>query len=495
METEQMKTSNLEAHFAPFRENILGSDLTITGPYGTKPLIYADWIASGRLYGPIEDKMRELGAYVANTHTETSYTGSAMTTAYARARKIIKNHVNASPEDVLLTVGTGMTGALLKFQRILGLKLGETFRDKVQLSESEKPIVFLTHMEHHSNQVSWLETIADVVVVPCNEEGLVCMDTWQKTIGEHSHRHWKIASITAASNVTGITTPYHEIAKLMHRNNGWCFVDFACSAPYVEMDMHPEDPEARLDAIFFSPHKFLGGPGSVGVVIFHNSLYKNKQPDHPGGGTVVYTNPWGDHIYVENIEEREDGGTPGFLQTIRAAMSVELKEQMGVSQIEDREHEIVRYMIRRLKQHPKVSVLAGQHDERLGAVSLNIEGLHYNLGVRLLNDHFGIQVRGGCSCAGTYGHLLLNVDKDHSYSIRDQIMKGDISHRPGWIRVSIHPTMTNQDVEYICTAIEELANHYEEWGAEYEYHRAHNEFVHKTFKYDVNNRVDGWFDL
>lgn len=490
-----MKNSQLEKHFAPFRENVLGSDLMISGPFGKKPLIYADWIASGRMYGPIEDKMRELSAYVANTHTETSYTGSAMTMAYAKAREIIKSHVNASKDDVLLTVGTGMTGAVLKFQRILGLKLNEKFFHRIKLDEAEKPVVFLTHMEHHSNQVSWLETIADVVVVPCKEDGLICMDSWKETVEKYAHRNWKIASITAASNVTGITTPYHDIAKLMHQNNGWCFVDFACSAPYVDINMHPEDPDERLDAIFFSPHKFLGGPGAVGIVVFHNSLYKNKQPDHPGGGTVTYTNPWGEHLYIEDIEAREDGGTPGFLQTIRAAMSIELKDQMGTSQIHDRETEMVEYLMNRLNKHEKIEILAGQHSSRLGAISLNISGLHFNLGVRLLNDHYGIQVRGGCSCAGTYGHFLLNVDRAKSDQIKDEIMHGDVSHRPGWIRVSLHPTMTNQDVEYIATALEELASNYEVWGQEYVYHPAHNEFAHKSFTYDVKDRVDSWYNL
>lgn len=487
--------SQLESVFAPYRESILGINESIDTPFGRKPLVYADWIASGRMYGPIEDKMREMGSFVANTHTETSYTGSSMTNAYAKARKIIKDHVNASDEDVLMTVGTGMTGAMLKFQRILGLFVNEKYEGRVNLTEDERPVVFVTHMEHHSNQISWYETIADTIVVPSNEEGLVCMETWKKTLAEHAHRKWKIAAITGASNVTGITTPYHKIAKLMHQNDGWCFVDFACSAPYVKMDMHPADPEERLDAIFFSPHKFLGGPGSAGVAIFHKSLYKNKRPDHPGGGTVLYTNPWGGRLYIEDIEAREDGGTPGFLQTIRIALSIELKEQMGMDNIHQREEEMVEYVMNRLGNHEGIHILAPNCKKRLGAISLNIEGLHYNLGVRLLNDHFGVQVRGGCSCAGTYGHQLMEISRDVSDIIKEQIEHGDITSRPGWIRVSLHPCMTNQDLEYICTAIEEVTQNHEEWGKEYEYDSSHNEFVHKTYKYDVQDRVNNWFNF
>lgn len=490
-----LKESKLETYFSKFRENTLGINQTIDTPFGQKPLLYADWIASGRLYAPIEDKMREMGQFVANTHTETSYTGAVMTTAYTKARNKIKEHVGAGPEDVLLAVGTGMTGAVLKFQRILGLKIADKFRDQVTLTNDDKPVVFITHMEHHSNQVSWLETIADVVVVDCNNEGLVCLDSWRDVLAQHADRKWKIAAITAASNVTGIETPYHAIAKMMHEQNGWCFVDFACSAPYVDINMHPEDPEERLDAVFFSPHKFLGGPGSCGVVVFHRSLYNCKQPDHPGGGTVLYTNPWGEHIYIDDIEAREDGGTPGFLQAIRTALAIELKEQMGAENIVEREHELVHYMITRLNQHPKINILAGQHTKRLGAVSFNIEGMHFNLGSRLLNDFFGVQVRGGCSCAGTYGHYLLSVDRDHSDIIKNQIIGGDVSHRPGWIRASLHPTMTNAEVELLCDAIEQVADKHEEWGTDYKYDPLHNEFVHNSYEYDVEDRVNGWFEF
>ncbi len=487
--------SQLEKEFAPIRENILGINETIDTPYGTKPLIYADWIASGRMYKPIEDRLTEMGKFVANTHTETSYTGALMTLSYAEARSVIKRHVNASEDDVLLTVGTGMTGAMLKFQRILGLKISDKFRSQVELSEDDKPLVFVTHMEHHSNQVSWLETIGDVVVVPCDDAGLVCLDTWQAEIDKYAHRKWKIAAITAASNVTGIETPYHDIARMIHQANGWCFVDFACSAPYVDINMHPENEEEKLDAIFFSPHKFLGGPGSVGVVIFHASLYNNKQPDHPGGGTVLYTNPWGEHIYIDDIETREDGGTPGFMQTIRAALSIELKEQMDTAKMRQREYELVHYMIERLERHPSLSVLAGSHKDRIGAVSFIIEGCHFNLASRLLNDHYGVQVRGGCSCAGTYGHYLLEMDRDHSDIIKNEIIQGDVSRRPGWIRASLHPTMTNQDLEYLCHAIEEVADNHAEFAKDYEYHPEHNEFAHKSYEYDVQSRVNSWFKL
>ena len=237
------KTS-LEAYFVPFRENIVGIDQEFESPYGKKKIIYADWTASGRLYRPIEEKiLKEIGPFVANTHTETSITGSVMTLAYHEARNVIKGHVNASKDDVLITVGTGMTGAINKFQRILGIKVNENLRENTQVPEHKRPIIFVSHMEHHSNQTSWLETIANVIVIPSNDEGLPSTEKLESLLEEHVHVPIKIAAITGCSNVTGIRTNYHQVAKIMHRNNGLCFVDFACSAPYVSIDMHPEDDD------------------------------------------------------------------------------------------------------------------------------------------------------------------------------------------------------------------------------------------------------------
>ncbi len=489
-------TTQLEQYFQKFRENIIGINETFESPYGIKNIIYTDWTASGRLYQPIEDKLiNEFGPFVANTHTETSVTGTAMTFAYHEARHIIKKHVNANENDVLITNGTGMTGVVNKLQRILGLRISENLKEYTQIPDAIKPIIFISHMEHHSNQTSWLETIADVVVVPANDEGLFCLEAFRKTVEQYQDRSFKIASITGCSNVTGIKTPYHEVAKIMHQNNGVCFVDFACSGPYVEMNMHPEDKDAYLDAIFFSPHKFLGGPGTSGVMVFNKNLYKNNIPDCPGGGTVKWTNPWGQHHYIDSIEDREDGGTPGFLQVIKTALAINLKEQMGVQNILEREHELVSYIFSRLGNVENINILAPQHEERLGVISFYIDDLHYNLGVKLLNDKFGIQTRGGCSCAGTYGHYLLHVDQETSNSIVCQISAGDLEKKPGWIRMSIHPTTTNKEIEYVCDAIISLAENHKDWKEDYQYDNHTNEFTHKDFNKSIKDKVEDWFQL
>ena len=459
----------MQDYFLKYRKGIIGIDTKIpTLLEQEHTIVYADWTASGRCFAPIEERIQhEIMPLVANTHTETSATGMAMTHAYHQARNMIKKHVNASNDDMIITTGSGMTGMVNKFQRILGLRCNSNIATKP--NDLDRPVVFISHMEHHSNHTSWLETFAIVEIIEPTIDGLIDLDNLQDLLKKHENRSMKIASVTACSNVTGIQTPYHKIAKIMHDAKGVIFVDFACSAPYVDINMHPQTEDEHLDAIFFSPHKFLGGPGSSGVLIFNKSLYQNEVPDDSGGGTVDWTNPWGQHKYVDDIEAREDGGTPAFLQTIKTAMCISLKEQMGVSNILKREHEILDILWKKLQLIPNLHILAPQHKNRLAIVSFYVEEMHYNLGVRLLSDKFSIQSRGGCSCAGTYGHYLLNVDQETSRKITDLINQGDFSNKPGWIRVSLHPTMTNEEVEYIGDAISELSKNFKNWGKSYDF--------------------------
>ncbi|MFN0729201.1 aminotransferase class V-fold PLP-dependent enzyme [Polaribacter gochangensis] len=486
---------SLEKYFSKFRNHIVGVDQKFESPYGEQDLIYTDWTASGRLYRSIEEKLvNDFGPFVANTHTETSTSGAAMTLAYHEARNIIKRHVNASKDDALITEGSGMTGVVNKFQRILGLKISESLKEHTRVPDELRPIVFVSHMEHHSNQTSWLETIADVVVIPCDHEGLLCFDSFEKLLKEHESRPIKIASITACSNVTGIKTDYHKVAKIIHAHNGLCFVDFACSAPYVDIDMHPKDEDAYLDAIFFSPHKFLGGPGTSGVLIFNKKLYKNLVPDNPGGGTVSYTNPWGEHDYFDDVETREDGGTPAFMQTIKIALCVQLKDEMGTDKIHDREEEINAKLFACLESIPNVHILAPTHKHRLGIFSFYVNNVHFNLIVKLLNDRFGIQTRGGCSCAGTYGHFLLNVDQQRSNAIKKQIIEGCSVEKPGWVRLSIHPTITDKEVDFICDALKAVCKNVEAWKEDYDYDAVNNDYKHKTHLSIEKALVKKWFE-
>ena len=486
--------TKMESYFKKFRDNIVGINKDFKTPYGTKRIIYSDWIASGRLYHPIESKLLEMGELLGNTHTETTVTGKTMTQLYNLAKKTIKKHANATDDDILIASGAGMTGVVNKFQRILGLKVHEKLVDKINFEKNERPVVFITHMEHHSNQTSWLETICDVELINPDKNGQVDLEHFESLLKKYEERPVKIASVTHCSNVTGIQVPVHKIAAIIHKAGGYCFVDYACSAPYVDINMNPEKVDEKLDAIYFSPHKFLGGPGSSGVLIFNSELYNNKVPDHPGGGTVDWTNPWGDHKYHDDIELKEDGGTPPFLQTIKAALAIKLKEEMGADNILKREEHLLDLVWDRFLNIRNLHLLADNCKERLGVFSFYIDGLHYNLGVKLLNDKFGIQTRGGCSCAGTYGHYLLNIDEQKSHEITEKINQGLMSFRPGWIRMSIHPTLTDEEVMIIMDAIEDLAANFEEWGKDYEYDETTNEFFHKKCEEMNSELVLNWFN-
>ena len=393
---------SLNDHFEPFRLDTIGHP----------DIVYADWTASGRAYRPIELTMlNEILPLVGNTHTHSTRTGSAMSAAYTNAKAVIKEQVHAGEDDILLFCGSGMTHAVNKLQRLLGLRRPEG--SALTIRENTRPVVFVTHMEHHSNHISWLETIATVEI-------FICMEELSSLLLQYKSRKTKIAAVTACSNVTGIATDYNRIAAMLHEADGYCFVDFACAAPYVSIDMR------SLDAIYFSGHKFLGGPGTPGVLIFKKELYRNHVPDQPGGGTVSYTNPWQQRTYLSSIEDREDGGTPAFLGAVRLAMCFQLKLAMGIDHMRQRELDIIRQVTERLSMIPQLQVLEPSGKKQLAIFSFIVPAVHHNLLVKILNDRYGIQSRGGCSCAGTYGHRLLQVDKPASLAILAEIKAGNL---------------------------------------------------------------------
>lgn len=452
----QIQASQAEdAFWADIRAGVVQGDLAVQ---------YADWTASGRLFQPIEQRLNEdIGPYMANTHTEDSLTGRTMTRWYHQAEAVIKRHVGAAKDDVLISTGSGMTGALGKFIRMMGWWAHEQHKPMVLSSWSaqgrRRPLVYITHREHHSNHTMWLESLAEVRLIPAtNDDGIdldwLAADLRQERMADPQRQ--LAASITAASNVTGVRTPYHRIAAMLHEVRGLCFVDFAASAPYDAINMHPSAEES-LDAIFFSPHKFLGGPGSQGVLVFSARLYANRVPEQPGGGTVVWTNPWGEHRFIQDIEQRENGGTPGILQTMKTALAIQLKEEMGVERIHAREQQLNAHFFKRLENIDGVRILAPQHRDRLSIFSVVFEGLHYRTAVKLLSERYGVQARGGCACAGTYGHILLGIDRCTSKSITDLLDQDDGADKPGWVRISFHPSMTIADVDVIADAVAGVA--------------------------------------
>lgn len=475
--------ANLGEHFKQFSVATIGHDATIDTPYGHLPVVYADWTASGRLYEPIEQKMlTDFGRLLANTHTESSACGEFMTQAYNEAKQIIKKHVGATDKDVLLAAGSGMTSAVVLLQRLLGWRIPEKYQKAMAIPEADRPVVFVSEMEHHSNHTTWIETIADVVVVPSTVDEPISLDALSKLLKEYSRRKFKVAAITAASNVTGTKLPVHDVAKLMHQNGGLCFVDYACAAPYIDINMHPKNPLQKLDAIYFSPHKFLGGPGTPGILVFDSALYNNAVPDRPGGGTVLWTNPWGGHRYFDDIEVREDGGTPPFLGVIKTALAVNLKEKMNTHKIAEREEQLVKQVFKDLDKVPGLSLLDSNRKDRLAIFSFTIDGLHYSLVTRLLSDRFGIQARAGCACAGTYGHCLFDISQPVSKKITDKIDCGDLSEKPGFTRVSLHPMTQSSSVNFITSAIKKIALNGGKWAKDYEYDTASNEFINRNHR-------------
>lgn len=487
-----VRESELEEYFGQFRQHIVGIDDTFKCKAGTQKVIYTDWIASGRLYRPIEEKLCEvIGPYVSNPHSYSSHTGQNITHTYNRARKLIRDYVNAGPEDVLVTTGSGMTGALMRLQEIMGLK----FKERTFEHPSQKPVIFVTHMEHHSNQVSWQETCGEVVIVPPGPDKLVDPVKLEELLKKYQDRALKIGAFTACSNVAGIITPYHELAAIMHRYGGLCFVDFAASAPYVAMNMHPEDPRRRLDAITFSPHKFLGGPGACGVLVFDKKLH-NGTPCVPGGGNVKWTTPWGQFGYTSDVEAMEDGGTPGFMQTIRTALAMRLKEQMGVDKMQLREKELLQKAFDTLATINEIEIVGGTDLDipRIGALAFNIQGFHYNLVVRFLNDYFGIQARGGWSCASTYCHYLFDMDEDRSHRLTDGISQNNLTGKPGWVRLSLHPTMTDAELDYCLDAIRQIVQKGEQWAQAYRYEPSNNEYL-PTEPTANEELLEDFFDL
>ncbi|MBU2914612.1 aminotransferase class V-fold PLP-dependent enzyme [Reichenbachiella agariperforans] len=479
-----MTTTLTQMIFDEIRKNIVGWDQCFDTAYGRQQMIYADWVAGGRLYRPIEDIMVEqVGPWVANTHSYSNRTGSQMTAAYQDARKHIKSHVGAKDTDILVTTGSGMTGAVHRLIQIMKLD---------QLDE--QPVILMSHMEHHSHQVAWIAAGAEVVIVAPNDQAEIDLSQWESALKNYEGCKTLIGAFTAGSNVTGILTPVHALARLIHRYGGQCFVDYAATAPYVEMNMHPSHEEEKLDAIYFSPHKFLGGPGACGVLLMDEKLYHGVS-SVPGGGNVTWTKPAGGYGISTDPETKEDGGTPAFLQTIRAALAIRLKEKMDVKRIEAREKELLKDAISGLQAITGVQIIGGLTAERIGVVSFNLLGIHYNAVVRMLNDRFGVQVRGGWACASTYVHYLFGIDQKQSDVMTGQIDQRNLTDKPGFVRLSLHPTMTDQELAKVLEGVAYIATHKETLIQDYVYDQKTNDFALKGSEAVDQQQVDSWFKL
>ncbi|MBE1283107.1 MAG: aminotransferase class V-fold PLP-dependent enzyme [Rhodobacteraceae bacterium] len=431
------------------RDSVIGEGIMIPGLTGDVPLVYADYVASGRAMQPIESFVAEkILPFYANSHTEASYCGSYITQLRRAARAEIARLVGAEAQHSVIFTGSGATASLNRLVSLLGVE------------QAERPVVFIGPYEHHSNILPWRESRAIVVEIPEAPGGGPDMQVLQESLNEYEDSDLKIGSFSAASNVTGILTDTDTVTRLLHAHGGLAVWDYAGGGPYLPIDMGAQGGEPK-DAIVVSPHKFPGGPGASGLLVVDQTIVRRTSPSWPGGGTVSFVSPWV-HDYSDDLSTREEAGTPNVIGDIRAALAFLVKEAFGQQTISAREHEFAQMAWAAWGDSQHLSVLGHRQAERLPIFSFQVrdaEGhpVHQQLFTRMLSDVYGIQARGGCACAGPYAHRLLGIDQAASTELHAALGRGEELLKPGWVRLNLSYMMREDTVRYILRSVLELA--------------------------------------
>lgn len=435
--------------------DVIGSNQCITTALGVKPLVYADYTASGRALKSVERYISEqVLPYYANTHSSSSYTGAQTTLLREQAREIIKKAVNAKQEDRLIFCGSGATSAINKVIDLMDLKK-DISHDDINL----RPVVFIGPYEHHSNELPWRECHADVISIPLNEKGLIDTQVLIEQLIKYKSRCTKIGSFSAVSNVTGLISDVPTITNILKQHNAYSFWDYAAGAPYIPININGDSP---IDAVFISAHKFVGGVSTCGILVAKKHVFKNSIPSIVGGGTVEFVSD-SSHKYVSQLERKEEGGTPAIIESIRTGLVFKVQQQIGTDTVKTLEQNIVKQAMKRFSMMKNIEVLGSHTLDRVAIFSLRFKhknkDLHYGLISAILNDFFGIQVRGGCSCAGPYGHKLLGIDDQTSNTLAALIAEGEMIMRPGWVRLNFNYFINAKEFNYIIEAISLVSQH------------------------------------
>lgn len=438
---------------------VIGDGVMIPGLNGDVPLVYADYVASGRALQQVEDFVTsQVLPFYANSHTEASYCGSYVTRMRRQARSEIARVTGAMEGDTVIFAGSGATAGLNRLVSLLGI------------DDAENPVIFLGPYEHHSNILPWRESKAKVVEIPEAPDGGVDLDALHQALSDHADSDLKIGSFSAASNVTGILTDPDPVSLLLHAHGALSIWDYAGGAPYLPIDMGGNGA-ARKDAVVVSPHKFPGGPGSSGVLIVNQEVVRRRCPSWPGGGTVSFVSPWS-HEYSDDLAAREEAGTPNVIGDIRAALVFLVKEAVGQADIEAQEAHFTTMAREGWGDNPHLTLLGSATAERLPIFSFLVTGasgapVHQQLFTRMLSDIYGIQARGGCACAGPYAHRLLEIDRQASDELFTDLKAGKEMLKPGWVRLNFSYLMSDETAQYIIDSVNDLSKNAEEMAEQY----------------------------